>query len=227
MPEGFTAALASVNSPSDTYHVEPDPSDFDHVLVTFHSGWNQGDSGVFESFDGGESWTTHPPVPGGWSGGYDVHFLFDPVLGVGDSQTWLFATQGKGHYRTTDSGASWTKVNDIDMQHGSGSLYYASADALYLTTYAGILKSSDNGVTWTQVVSGPGFLSVIGDGTQLYTGAAYNSRYVTALESDDASWSDFNTQEFMEGPFEMALDAEHGILYSTNNRAGVWALKLQ
>lgn len=35
------------------------------------------------------------------------------------------------------------------------------------------------------------------------------------------------TQSFAEGPFEMDYDAVNGILYSGNNRGGVWALKVK
>ena len=31
--------FAKTNGSFDVYHVEPDPTDFNHVLVSFHSGW--------------------------------------------------------------------------------------------------------------------------------------------------------------------------------------------
>jgi len=94
-----------------------------------------------------------------------------------------------------------------------------------MSSASGVLKSTDNGKTFTNIKTGA-YLSVIGDGTHLYTGVHFNSRYVTALESNDTAWSDFNTQDFDEGPFQMALDSTNGILYGANIRAGVWALKI-
>ena len=64
------------------------------------------------------------------------------------------------------------------------------------------------------------------DGTNLYAARHFNSRFETALESNDTAWTFFNTQEFDEGAFEMATDPVNGILYSANIRAGVYALKL-
>jgi hypothetical protein len=67
----------------------------------------------------------------------------------------------------------------------------------------------------------------LADGTRLFTGQHFNARFVTALESNDTEWAEFNMQDFDEGPFEMAIDPINGILYSANIRAGVFALKLQ
>ena len=136
MPEGFKTAANTVKD-YDVYHVEPDPSDFNHVLVTFHYYWQGGNwtgalAGVFESFDGGSKWTIHQPGNPGWdgAGGYDVYFLYNPKLGIGDSKTWLYGTQGKGHWRTTNSGETWTKVTDVSMEHGGGQLYYTQQGVL-------------------------------------------------------------------------------------------------
>src|ERR1019366_4441950 len=81
IPAGFASAAKTVSC-NDVYHVSPDPANFNHVLVSFHNPWNNGNvvgdggtltAGVLESFDGGNTWTIHNP-PAGWSGayGYDV-----------------------------------------------------------------------------------------------------------------------------------------------------------
>ncbi|HEV8244636.1 MAG TPA: hypothetical protein VGP93_02620, partial [Polyangiaceae bacterium] len=74
----------------DTYYVEPDPADFNHVLVTFHNAWQApyDASGLIESTDGGDSWVVHDPKSS-WYTGHDVFFLYNPALGIGDSKTWL------------------------------------------------------------------------------------------------------------------------------------------
>jgi hypothetical protein len=227
MPQGFRTAADAVHV-YDSYHVEPDPTNFKHVLVTFHNYWQGTDglAGIFESFDGGDSWTTHDPVPGtNWAGGYNVFFLYNPVLGIGDASTWLFGTQGKGYYRTTDSGKTWAKVTDVSMEHGGGMLYYSSQKVLYASGTPNIIKSTDNGKTWTPVGPQNGFLSVIGDGTSLYSGPHGGGNFIKASESSDTNWSNQDPQTFAEGPFQMALDGRNSILYSANIRAGVWALK--
>jgi hypothetical protein len=225
VPQAFKDFAAAGGS-SDVYHVEPDPADFNHVLITFHSPWANADSTVIESFDGGSSFKKSNPVGGAFAGGYDVYFLYDPVLGIGDAKTWLFGTQGKGHHRTTDAGQSWTQVTDVNMQHGGGTTYYTQNKVLYISSERGVLRSTDNGSSFTQVSPTESVLSVIGDGQNLYTGRHFNSRFITAPESDDTKWTELSAQDFDEGPFQMAVDSTHRILYSANIRAGVWALKL-
>lgn len=234
IPEGFKTAATSVND-WDCYDVDPDPADFNHVLVTFHWYWHSCadfgfggcTSGVLESTDGGDSWTIHNPDPR-WAtaGGYGVHFLYDPALGVGDPKTWLFGSQGKGYYRTTDSGATWTKVTDVSMAHGGSQIYYASRDALYLSGER-IQKSTDNGATWTPIAPFNYYLSVMGDGTRLYSGAGGGPKFVTATLANDTTWTDFNQQTFKGGPYEMTFDAARGIMYSANAQGGLWAMKVK
>jgi hypothetical protein len=112
------------------------------------------------------------------------------------------------------------------MQHGGGTTYYTTAGVLYVSSANGILKSTNNGGSFTTIGPNKGYLSVIGDGTHLYAARHFNSRFETALESNDTVWSFFNEQEFDEGAFEMAIDPLNGILYSANIRSGVYALKL-
>ena len=55
IPQAFTD-FAKTNGSFDVYHVEPDPTDFNHVLVSFHSGWKgETENGVIESLDGGNT----------------------------------------------------------------------------------------------------------------------------------------------------------------------------
>jgi photosystem II stability/assembly factor-like uncharacterized protein len=235
MPAGFQTASQAIND-LDVYHIATDPSNFNHVLITFHWYWNGGsdfgfgtdNSGVLESSDGGNTWVTHNPNSG-WAGtgGYDVFFLYDPALGIGDTNTWLFGTQGAGFWRTSDAGTTWTQVSTNNMQHGGGTIYYTATGTLYVSGTPNILRSSDNGMTWTTVAPSSGYSSVIGDGTTLYTGAYIGpTSYLTASESSGASWSNYGSQQFLNGPFEMAFDSTHRILYSASWNAGVWALKV-
>jgi len=50
--------------------------------------------------------------------------------------------------------------------------------------------------------------------------------YITSPETDGITWTDSGTQTFSDGPFDLELDATNRILYSSNWRAGVWAMKL-
>ncbi|MGA3122070.1 MAG: hypothetical protein ABSF69_15010 [Polyangiaceae bacterium] len=235
MPAGFQSVAQSLND-FDVYHIDVDPSDFDHVLITFHWYWNSGsdfgfgadNSGVLESSDGGNTWTTHNPNAA-WAGtgGYDVFFLYNPALGIGNKNTWLFGTQGAGFWRTTDAGTTWTQVSTNNMQHGGGTIYYTAAGALYVSGTPHILLSMDNGQTWSAVAPLSGYSSVIGDGTTLYTGAYIGPMsYLTAPESTGSVWTNAGTQQFINGPFQMAFDSTHRILYAASWNAGLLALKV-
>jgi len=127
---------------ADVYSVAIDPADHQHLLLGFHNGWAGGpDAGVLESRDGGTSWIEHPPRSG-WGTGHYVFFI--------SSSTWLLATQGNGYWRTTDSGASWTQVSTVNMQHGASQLYRAANGTLYVGALHTLLRSTDGGASWKE-----------------------------------------------------------------------------
>jgi MYXO-CTERM domain-containing protein len=231
LPQSLLDAFTKANiNTRDIYDVATDPTDFNHVLLSFHSPWNWmsaqygTDAGVMESKDGGDTWIVHPPQTG-WGAGHAIKFLYDPGLGIGNSQTWLLGTQGDGFWRTTDGGATWTKVSNNNITHGGGTIYYAKNKMLYASGQT--MRSSDNGATWTNVGPG-GTWCVYGDGTQLYTGASFGADqpFSVSPESDGANWKPLGAQKFPDGPYEMAYDAVNGIMYSSNWSSGVWALKV-
>jgi photosystem II stability/assembly factor-like uncharacterized protein len=229
MPKGFSdQANNSVGGwTNDGYDVKADPFDFKHVLMTFHSGFEfTGDAGVLESKDGGNTWIRH--WPRGWGAGHSVWYL-------NNSTTWLVGTQGNGYWRTTDSGANWTKVADRDMQHGGTDAFYSKTGVLYVGALSNILRSTDNGATFTLVApnTGDGYYAVMGDGNQLYaqlanTGSHGGSpaSYIVSPETDGMTWKNYNNQTFSDGPYRMDFDAQNRIMYSANWNAGVWALKV-
>jgi hypothetical protein len=222
----------------DGYWIAVDPTDFKHVLITFHSPWHDpSGSGVLESTDGAATFIPHKPN-GGWGGaGLAISFLYSPSQGLGDAKTWLLGTQSNGgFYRTTDSGGTWTNVTKQPMMHGGTGTFYASNKVLYSGANNQIMRSTDNGVTWTLV--GPkfqdGYYTVIGDGTNLYAQEANTGgnsvgpqTYVTSKETDGVTWTSYSSQTFTDGPFAMAFDQAGGIIYSANWQAGIWALKVK
>lgn len=241
MPQGFKDAVSdpTVNT-SDGYEVSVDPSDFNHILFSFHSAWaNSVTCGVLESFDGGTTWRKVNAANGTSGPGYGIFFLSDPGLGLGDKDTWLMGCQGAGYWRTANAGSSWTKVLDANMVHGGDQIYYGRNGALYTGADAGgVHRSMDNGLTWKAAESMPAssyYLSVTGDGYFLYT-ASFNVNgpiYVTP-ESDGLNWRvyrhpDGTTPTLPMGTFEMALDSVNRILYFSSPQpatTGIWALKL-
>jgi photosystem II stability/assembly factor-like uncharacterized protein len=235
VPESFKALVNSQGIIYDSYHVETNPANFNHILITFHNGWSApkwgGNSGIIESKDAGQSWIVHNPPNTRWAGGYNIFFLYDPERGIGDERTWLFGTQAEGYWRTEDAGESWTQVSTVDMDHGGGSIYYGSDNTLYVSGAPHVLRSKDNGKTFEPLTptSFSYFLTIIGDGTRLYTANHHGGRMRSALESTDTAWSDLGGDDpwfTSAGPFEMQFDKTNRIMYSAHTGAGVFARKI-
>jgi MYXO-CTERM domain-containing protein len=231
-PQGFSDALKTEGiDNSDIYDLAVDPSNFNHILLSWHYRWGWDDSkwmrgaGIFESRDGGLTWIAHNPVPGAEGAGDSIKFLYSPDLKTGDSNTWLFGAQEGGFHRTTDGGNTWTKVSDVNITHGGSDTYYAKSGWLY-TSGVQTLRSHDNGVTWEPV--GPATSSTVGgDGDRLYSGGSFsqNAPMQVSPEMDGATWTAFNDQKFGDGPYALVYDQYYGILYASEWSSGVWALK--
>ena len=235
---GVTASNAVGGWTNDVYDVAADPRDFDHVLISFHSGFEwTGNAGVLESHDGGDTWTRHWPIKDqdgntvDLGAGHGINFLRDSV-------TWLLTTQHNGFWRTTDSGAHWTKVTDITMQHGGIGIYYSATGVLYTGSSQGILRSENDGASFELVKpdgNTHGYYAVMGDGNHLYAqrgdtggnGTGTNGTYMISDEDDGRAWTVFTpSQTFSDGPYRMTFDPVNRILYSANWNEGAWALKV-
>jgi hypothetical protein len=225
-PDGWKKVSADNNNMfiDDVYDVAVESSDFNHVLVTSHSTWAfPGSSGVLESKDGGNSWTVHRPTAQ-WGTGHGIWF-------ISGTNTWLLGTQDNGYWRTSDSGTTWTQVSTQTMAHGGGQLYHAKNGALYVSSGNLVLRSTNEGVSWSNVGNVKFTTAIFGDGNFLYAHQAYgggSDSFYTSPESDGQTWTAYQggTQKFGNGPFEMAFDSANGILYSSNWGEGILALKV-
>jgi len=47
---------------------------------------------------------------------------------------------------------------------------------------------------------------------------------LTSPETDGLKWTAYNSQQFTQGPFEVAYDSINGIVYNASWTAGIWAL---
>ena len=231
-PQGFIDALKTQHqSDQDIYDVAADPTDFKHLLISFHSAWGwtdtkwNTDAGVLESKDGGTTWIVTSRAPG-WGAGHAVKFLYNPALGIGNSQTWLLGTQGDGFWRTTDSGATWTKVSDNNITHGGGTIYYAQQQA-FSTRAAGRCAAPTTAPRGHRSApTARGACTATARRSTRANRSAANQPFSVSPETDGVTWTPFNTQKFPDGPYEMAYDAVNGIMYSSNWSSGVWALKV-
>src|SRR5262245_39453401 len=133
-----------------------------------HVGWGDG---VYRSRDAGRTWQ-RMGLPRSEHIG---RILVDPrdgnrVLVAAEGPLWAAGGE-RGVYRSTDGGASWTPVLQIDENTGVTDLELdpANPDVVYAAAYqrrrhvwgflgggpgAGLWKSSDNGKTWRQLKTG-------------------------------------------------------------------------
>ena len=233
LPQGFAKVADGVVKTRDLYSLAVDPTDFKHLLVSFHSPWNGTDNcGLLESKDSGASWTVHDPPAGSARGyGMAVFFLFNPSTHQGDKNTWLFTTQAGGFYKTADAGATWKQVYDKQMTHGGNQLYRTREGVLYSGGYQFPVRSTDNGETWRQIKAGlvySWYMGICGDGTTLFTACSNsNEPFFTSSERDGETWTAFEggAQKFSAEPFEMHYDAKSRTMYAASWSEGLLALK--
>ena len=126
-----------------------------------------GEAGVFRSLDGGTTWAniSHPDMPASGTSFWDWEYE-----GIFDVQTdpvrsgYVYVVvlgPGKGLYRSTDSGTTWTHIFQDDFLRKVAAvpayphyLYATSSSAFYAGGYDssshGIYFSPDDGQTWTR-----------------------------------------------------------------------------
>ncbi len=239
-PAGFMQLVLSLTQGHfiSLYDIAVDPKDFSHVLITS----KQPVPVVAESKDAGLTWVVHNVPLKTVTADFNIFFLYNPALGIGDKNTWLFTSFYDGCQRTTDGGITWTEVipaKGVAWGIPHQQIYYAKkTKILYMGNQPYPLRSNDNGVTWQQILAAglaPGygyFFTVMGDGENLYTAHSNLWGYmqgptVTSKETDGLIWTPYNNgmQVLTNGPMNMVFDAANGIMYSTN-LYGLLALKV-
>jgi len=241
MPTAFYK-LATTTTTNDVTEFAVDPSNFNHIILGSHSPWpGYSSSGVMETKDGGNSWTTHPPVSSWTSNTHAINFLYDIPSSQGNSNTWLVGDTANGMWRTADGGRTWTEVTTYSAVHAGGQAWYSTAGVVYTGSTPYPIYSTDNGMTWHQVnktgLSYFYYYAVVGDGTRLYTMPANAQQtpaipgpYLVTPESTGttSAWTGYQggTQTFNNGPFQLTFDSTNGLLYSANWTAGLWVLKV-
>lgn len=222
-PAGFTAVQASATN--DVTNMVVDPTDFDHIIIGSHSPWaGPTTAGVLETTDGGATPFTLRAADAAWPGG-------SFALGMISSSVWIVGTDGEGIWRTTNNGVSWTKVSDFEVLHGGGELTKMANGDWYLGGDPYPLKSTDDGVTWTQVTGVPSafYYSVCSDGdykfTQMSNTGVHDRGPQTwwkAAEGSD-TWVEDGTDEFANGPYNMFYDSTCQAIIAAQWLAGIYA----
>jgi hypothetical protein len=124
-------------------------------------------NGIYKSTDNGHNWT-HQALEN------------TPLVSMGTHNSYLFAGADYGGiYRSADGGETWASIGNLGFQ----SVYAIASDdtAIFAATlvYSGagkILKSTNNGSTWTQKSTNQAntsYVSFAVSGTNIYAGTFY------------------------------------------------------
>ena len=171
-----------------------------------------GSGGVFRSTDNGTSWSTANTGPSAVSG----------LAVVGSN---IFAcTEGSGIYRSNDRGANWVEVNSTDYDFHSlvtiGSNIFAGFPGGY--SDGGVLKSTDNGTSWTVVDNGLTDSSVnvlFASGSNLFAGTNVG---IFLSTNSGASWMDISGGSSVDSLGAISLGLSGSYLFAGTNSNGAW-----
>jgi hypothetical protein len=68
-------------------------------------------------------------------------------------------------------------------------------------------------------------MGLVGDGTfSARKSTLGQEQYYYTPESDDRTWTLYNSQTFSDGPMSMTFDAQNSVVLSSNWNGGVWKL---
>jgi len=157
---GATWSAHAMGDGDDPYSFDIDPTNKIHVIASMH-----GSESIFESKDGGLTWSNQGPSGTGVSN--YVFFI--------TSTTWLSVAQsgGPGTFRSTDSGAHWTKVGGMVHAHGNSQIYIdTDHSAVYVGDHdngGGIYRSTNAGATFQAVATGRPSSTIFATATHIYS----------------------------------------------------------
>ena len=197
-----------------------DPFDHQHLLLTFHAvcAAPYNSACLAETKDGGATWRLMNGDPS-WNGteGQVVYFL-------DNSNTWIWASQNSGFWRTEDGGTTWKRTNEVNKEaHPQGSQIYRAKDGtFYLAASDGVSRSA-NGKDWTLIPdTGPLAGGLVSDGTTMYLSTAFIGGYGkdlqpmrTAPEATGQPWTKMPSPGMKNGGI-LGYDPGHHVLYASN-----------
>lgn len=217
----------------DAYDVDVDPNDGKHLIVGFHE-----EPGLVESTDGGETWRSVTFAAGMASGTSWYPFFIDTGVAATTRTTWLMISQTTattGTWRTTNSGATWTKVEGNEHPHGQSQIFQYKGvvymAGVYGTNGWGVYRSTDFGATWTHLGSGAAQGVIYGTPNYIYAQAsgAVGNGTIDQSQSERAAqpgttWATWTAPMMSNGPKRAAVtyDGTHYIIVGGNWNAGIW-----
>jgi photosystem II stability/assembly factor-like uncharacterized protein len=176
---------------------------------------------VYKSTDGGQTWTNiGANLPTGIGFTSDPTILAPQTYIVNAWPSWSGGTPGI--YRTTNGGTSWTKVSSLGpagapLVESNGTIYWADGNSMD--------KSTDDGVTWTQVGSNLYSTLVntvtpaeLPDGRLVTMNSSGSSLVVSA--DGGVTWTNFGaTTPFGASLSSITTRLSAAVVYSPSNKA--------
>ena len=125
-------AMADVGRNWDFAAVDWSMREIKNIFAGLHESGGQ----VMLSVDGGMTWKKLFK---------DREFDKSGGLGIFDAKTLVYTQKGKGIQRSTDGGANWSKVSDLEP---IGRVVHVHKGTSYWLGREGLLVSKDRGATW-------------------------------------------------------------------------------
>lgn len=204
-----------------------DPTDHAHLVITSHGSCSapygsNGSACQAETLDSGATWTIVPNPDG-------LGFQENAGAYLIGRDNWIYASPWAKTYRTTDHGKSWSAVGP-GAEAGESAhhpLVAASDGNYYLPSDSGVLRSRDNGASWSLLPNTPGGYGFATGGGHLYTCPEFNLAYRTAALSDVTKWTSLPnppSRATGRGSAFMDYDENHHLLFSSNFEGGLFRM---
>jgi len=219
----------------DVYPPSVDPGNSNHLIMNAHEL-----DAMYQSFDGGKTWSNVKLDPGMYSGGgTSFAFFIESRDANTTSNTWLYLTQeNAGTWRTSNGGVTWTKVDKNTHAHGSCQIYQSGGGVVYMSgVYSdlgwGVLRSSDYGVTWTHVGPTQSQNGVFGTPNNVYSMFGWacancniGVNFISAPQPGINNWKslpfDPNMNNGGEAMAAVTFDGKNYIIVTAQWLSGLW-----
>jgi len=230
--------VAPGGSRQDFYPPVVDPYNPNHLVMNGHEM-----NLIVQSTNGGQTWTSVPMDPGmNENGGTGELTFINTGNAATTAQTWLWLAQGSagaiGSWRTTNGGASWTRVDNNEHPHGLSQFYQPDTSGVmymagvYSALGWGVLRSTDYGQTWTHVGNAMNEAVVFGTPNRLYAMWSWACGFCnvdtsaqTAPVPGTSGWTPMAMPPAMAmGPAQATVvyDGSHYVVVTANWLSGVW-----
>ena len=199
-----------------------------HLVASLHGYFgNDGNNGVFESFDGGGRWIVKK----------SSQFAFQPhndvLFPINATDWWVVPgtiSERLTMFHTTDAGATWTNRGNtpgrsIGRQWAfSGSRVYAGTDY-----NDGVYRLSESGDSWNRLGNFGNVSWVVATGTRVYASAGQDfgpiPTFYSAPLSDDTNWTSQAGPSGMDGnghDAAVTTDGSRYVIIAPQHTAGIW-----